>query len=105
MRPDDVEFLTRRGALTLPDTELRDQLLRCFVLYVYPYMPIVDLEDILGAIDGKEGAPKISLTLFQAIMFAGTAFVDLSLLLGAGYEDRRSARGDYFQKIKVIYSS
>ena len=66
-------------------------------------MPIVDLEDILGAIDGKKEAPKISLTLFQAIMFAGTAFVDLQLLLNAGYSDRRSARGDYFQKVKVLY--
>ncbi|KAI1621534.1 fungal-specific transcription factor domain-containing protein, partial [Exophiala viscosa] len=103
IRSDDIEFLSRRGALSLPDTELRNQLLRCFILYVYPYMPIVDLEDILGAIDGKEGAPKISLTLFQAIMFAGTAFVDLELLLKSGYSDRRSARGDYFQKVKLLY--
>ncbi|KAK4936375.1 hypothetical protein LTR10_022749 [Elasticomyces elasticus] len=66
-------------------------------------MPVVDLEDILGAIDGKQEAPKISLTLFQAIMFAGTAFVDLQLLLNAGYNDRRSARGDYFQKVKLLY--
>ena len=101
MKSDDIELLARRGALTLPHVELRDQLLRCFVLYVYPYMPIVDLEDLFNALDGKDEAPKLSLTLFQAIMFAGTAFVDLQLLLDEGHENRRAARGEYYRKLKV----
>ncbi|EXJ79243.1 hypothetical protein A1O3_08744 [Capronia epimyces CBS 606.96] len=103
IRPDDVEFLNRRGALTLPQPELQDQLLRCFVLFVYPSMPTVDLEDFLGAIDGRDGAPKISLVVFQAVMFAGTAYVDLDLLRQAGYQNRRAARSDFYQKVKLLY--
>lgn len=64
-------------------------------------MPIVDLEDLFNAVDGKSDAPQMSLTLFQAIMFAGTAFVDLELLQDMGYESRRAARGDFYQKVKV----
>lgn len=64
-------------------------------------MPIVDLEEFVKAIDGKDGAPQISLIVFQAIMFAGAAYVELPYLQEAGYENRRAARGDFYQKIKV----
>lgn len=101
IRQDDLEFLARRGALSLPVGELRDQLIRSFVLYVYPFMPVVDLEDFIGAIDENEASPKISLIVFQAVLFSATAFVDLPLLQEAGYENRRAARADYYQKVKV----
>ncbi|EXJ96037.1 hypothetical protein A1O1_01163 [Capronia coronata CBS 617.96] len=103
IRPDDVEFLIRRGALLVPQPELRDQLLRCFVLFVYPYMPTIELADFLGAIDGHDGSSKISLVVFQAVMFAGTAYVDLDLLQQAGYSNRRAARSDFYQKVKLLY--
>jgi hypothetical protein len=64
-------------------------------------MPIVDLDDFLGAIDGRPGCPQISLVVYQAIFFSATAFVDLALLQEAGYENRRGARQEYYQKIKV----
>jgi hypothetical protein len=101
IRQDDLAYLGRRGALSLPPGELQDQLIRCFVHYVYPFMPIVDLEELMGAIDGNESASKISLIVFQAILFSGTAYVDLQLLQEAGYENRRAARADYYQKVKV----
>ncbi|OCT46665.1 Cutinase transcription factor 1 beta [Cladophialophora carrionii] len=103
IRQDDLEFLCRRGALSIPVGELRDQLLHCFVLYVYPFMPIVDLEDFMGALDGNDASPKISLIVFQAVLFSATAYVDLSLLQEAGYENRRAARADYYQKVKLLY--
>ncbi|KIX93833.1 uncharacterized protein Z520_10458 [Fonsecaea multimorphosa CBS 102226] len=103
IRQDDLEFLRRRGALSLPLGELHDQLIRSYVLYVHPFMPIVDLEDFLGALGGKYGSPKISLVVFQAILFSGTAFVELPLLQEAGYESRRAARADFYQKVKLLY--
>lgn len=101
IRMDDVELLYRRGALKLPSPELRDQLTRSYVLYAYTYIPCVDLDEFVEAIEGKDGAPKISLLLFQAVMFAAAAFVDLPLLQEAGYPSRRAARADMYQKIKV----
>ncbi|OAL33587.1 hypothetical protein AYO20_07094 [Fonsecaea nubica] len=103
IRQDDLDFLRRRGALSLPLGELHDQLIRAFVLYVHPFMPIVDLEDFLGALDGKDGSPKISLVVFQAILFSGAAFIELPLLQEAGYESRRIARADFYQKVKLLY--
>ncbi|KAL2427297.1 Cutinase transcription factor 1 beta [Exophiala dermatitidis] len=103
VQPEDIELLHRRGALNIPPTELRDQLLRNYVLFVYPFMPTIDLHDFFGALDGHEGCSKISLMVFQAVMFAGTAYVDPDLLQQAGYESRRAARSDMYQKVKLLY--
>jgi hypothetical protein len=68
-------------------------------------MPIVDLEELFNALDGRDDTLHISLILFQAIMFAGTASVDIQFLLNAGYENRRAARAEYYTKIKVSHST
>ncbi|KAK5154986.1 hypothetical protein LTR04_005881 [Oleoguttula sp. CCFEE 6159] len=45
----------------------------------------------------------VSLLLFQCVMFAGTAFVDLRHLKNAGYASRREARKQFFQKTRLLY--
>jgi hypothetical protein len=65
-------------------------------------MPLIEVHDVLHIIDegtGKSG--RISLLLFQAIMFAGTAFVEMEYLRMAGYTTRKSARKAFFQKARV----
>ncbi|KAK5045735.1 hypothetical protein LTR84_008827 [Exophiala bonariae] len=99
---DDLQYLGQKGALSIPETELRDQLLRSFILYSYPFLPVVCLEDLLQALEG-DGQYQISLMLFQAVMFAGSAFVDELYLHQAGFDDRRSARASFYHKIKERY--
>ena len=84
----------------MPDDGLRDQLLLSVIIYIYPFLPVLDIQEFLEGVEGKDGA-KVSLILFQAVMFAGTAFVDLQYLLDAGFENRIAARAHFFQKIKV----
>lgn len=98
--PEELHYLRGRGALSIPDPVLRDQLLLAFVLYVYPFLPIVNLQEVISAIEETPGY-NVSLILFQAIMFAGTAFVDLQLILDAGFENRLAARAYFFRRIKV----
>lgn len=100
---EEVAYLKIRGALSVPLPDLRDQLLLAFLLYVHPFLPVVDFQDVCDAVEGQPGC-QISLLLFQAIMFAGTAFVDLQLLLDAGFENRLAARAYFFRKIKVSCS-
>lgn len=97
---EEVAYLKSRGALSVPLPDLRDQLLLAFLLYVHPFLPVVDFQDVCDAVEGQPGC-QMSLLLFQAIMFAGTAFVDLQLLLDAGFENRLAARAYFFRKIKV----
>ncbi|KAJ9613366.1 hypothetical protein H2200_003308 [Cladophialophora chaetospira] len=98
----ELQYLRLRGALSIPEAGLRDQLLLAFILYVEPALPVVDLQEVIDAIEGLPGR-DISLILFQAIMFSATAFVDLQLLLDAGFQDRLAARTYYFRKVKLLY--
>jgi hypothetical protein len=100
--PDEVSYLEKKGALTIPSHPLRNELLRAYVEFVHPYMPLLDLQEFVVALDNAEGnLGKISLILFQSVMFAGCAFVDMRHLRAAGYVTRKEARKDFFQKTRV----
>jgi hypothetical protein len=100
--PEDVNYLHMKGALTLPGTTLQNALLRAYVEYVHPYMPLMELHDFLGAINSADGlCGQVSLFLYHAVMFAGTAYVDIKHLKDSGYPSRKAARKVYFQKTRV----
>lgn len=103
MGAEDVAFLRLKGALTIPPIRLRNQLLGSYVQFVHPYLPVLDLDDFLRPICCDDGSEQLSLMLFQAVMFAGAAFVDSNVLSEAGYGDRRCARRMLFQRVKVSY--
>ncbi|KAH7130774.1 cutinase transcription factor 1 alpha [Dendryphion nanum] len=100
--PDEISYLEKKGALTLPQGTLRSEMLRAYVEFVHPYMPLLDLYDFLTIIDRPDGSlGRVSLILFQAVMFAGSAFVDMRHLRAAGYVTRKEARKDFFTKTRV----
>lgn len=98
---DELELLTKCGALSLPETSLQDQLFLAFLLYVYPSLPILDVQDFIDAVEQRRPGCRVSLILFQAIMFSGTAFVPIEALREAGFESRIAARAYFLRKIKV----
>lgn len=100
---DEVKYLESKGALSIPDTKLRDKLLKAYVEFVHPYMPLLDLHSFVGVIDGNNRMEQISLLLFQSVMFAAVASVDLRHLKRAGYVTRRDARRDFFNKTRLLY--
>jgi len=102
--PDEIAYLEKKGALTVPKGNLRGEMLRAYVEFVHPYMPLLDLHDFLSMVDKRDGSKgKVSLILFQAVMFAGSAFVDMEHLRTAGYATRKDARKDFFQKTRILY--
>ncbi|KAB2569611.1 C6 transcription factor [Lasiodiplodia theobromae] len=102
--PDEIAYLQKKGALTIPTLELKTELLRAYVEFVHPYMPLLDLHEFLRIIDCQDGSQgKMSLILFQAVMFAGSAFADFKYLRKAGYSNRKEARKDFFQKTRLLY--
>lgn len=101
---DDVQYLEKKGALTVPAVPLRNELLAAYIEFVHPYMPLIDLNDFIMIIESGSGVlGRISLIVYQAVMFAGSAFVDLKHLHNAGYLTRKEARKDFFQKTRVGY--
>lgn len=100
----DIDYLFAKGALSLPEPLVRNALLRSYLEYVHPYMPLIEAYEALQIIaDGTGASGRMSLLLFQAIMFAGTAFVDMDMLRRAGYSNRKAARKAFFQKARVCH--
>lgn len=102
VRESDVKYLGESGALTVPEDSLRNELLESFIDYVHGYAPVLDLQTFLETIDQTDIEQEgLSLLVFQAVMFAGTAYVDITHLLSAGFVSRRDARRVFFEKAKV----
>ncbi|CAG8903159.1 unnamed protein product [Penicillium egyptiacum] len=102
--PEDLEFLRFRGALSLPESGLRDELLRCYIQWVHSFMPVLNLQEFLRCVAENDPEGNVSILLFQAVMFVGTAFVDLKHLQEAGYSTRKSARNAFFTRLRLLYS-
>ncbi|KAL4784272.1 fungal-specific transcription factor domain-containing protein [Aspergillus varians] len=103
LQKEDIDYLAMKGALTVPDVTLRNELLKAYIHYVHTYMPLLDLEDFLQTIAQNDGIRRMSLLLFQAVMFAGTAFIDLKHLQASGYTSRKAARKAFFQRARLLY--
>ncbi|KAF4636014.1 hypothetical protein G7Y89_g2062 [Cudoniella acicularis] len=109
MKEDDLQHLWHQGALRIPDTSLKNALLQSYIEYVHPSLPLINLHELLAMVCARKTNEyvsedrRISLLLFQAILFAGSAFVDLLSLQMAGYSTRREARLSFYQKVKLLY--
>jgi hypothetical protein len=98
----DIDHLFSKGALSIPSIPARNALFRSYVEFVHPYMPVIEIHELMEIVEEGTGASgQLSLLLFQTIMFAGTAFVDMKYLRSAGYSNRTLARKAFFQKARV----
>jgi len=100
---DDITVLRLKGALTIPPCELRDELLRAYVRYIDPFLPMLQLEDFLAAVEENSSTNQVSLLLLHAVMFAAAPFVDDQYFSKTGYESGKTARKDLFTKVKTLY--
>ncbi|KAL2205949.1 hypothetical protein CC79DRAFT_1397931 [Sarocladium strictum] len=101
----DISYLQAKGALSVPPPECRESLIWCFFEYVYPFMPVVDLDEIVHAMQDPY-APNggISLLLLQVILFAGTAFVPLHHIHAMGIATRQECRELFFRRVLLLYN-
>jgi hypothetical protein len=103
---DEVRFLDAKGALTLPNPSFQNALLKAYVEFVHPYMPILELNDFLDTIYSADGVfGQVSLLLYQSVMFVASTYVDDKYLKQAGYPNRRTARKTFFHRVRVSSSS
>jgi hypothetical protein len=101
---EDLKILQEKGAFSVPHKNLLDELLLHHILYVHPFLPLLNLEEFHETIKEGGNSNKISLLLLQAVLFSAVPFVDLHLLEAEGYDDRESARRKCFEKVRVSWS-
>ncbi|KAF5017654.1 hypothetical protein F66182_10404 [Fusarium sp. NRRL 66182] len=103
LTPIDIEYLASKGALKIPDEKLQCELFRLYYQFVHPFMPILDLSTFLLSVTRRDASSRVSLLLFQAVMFAGVAYLDTENCVVRGYESRRSMRKDFFERVRLLY--
>lgn len=103
LKPVDIEYISKKGALAIPDDELQAELIRKYVECVYAFMPTLDLRAFLSPIVRRDAGAAVSLLVFQAVMFAGSAFIDIDYITSRGYPDRRSMRKEFFERTRLLY--
>lgn len=102
---EDCNVLHKEGAFDIPDARVRDELLRSYIQFVHPALPILNLGGFLMVIDKSyTGGTGISFLLFQAVMFAATAFETVESLALEGFKNRREARKTRFDRLRMLYS-
>ncbi|KAI3401044.1 hypothetical protein diail_753 [Diaporthe ilicicola] len=101
---DEIAYLQCKGALNIPDRPLQNALLQAYVEYVHPYMPLLELFEFLNLINAGDGrGGQVSLLLYHAVLFAGSAFVKKKVLNEHGYPNRKAARKMFFQRARLLY--
>lgn len=101
MKPEQIEFLDSQSALSVTTGELRDQLLQAYVRWVHPQLPVIDAPEVCRAMLADREIDFPNPLLYQAIMFAGSAFVDFQYIEAAGYRSRLELRRSLFLRAKV----
>ncbi|KAJ4176773.1 hypothetical protein FALCPG4_011458 [Fusarium falciforme] len=98
----DLDYLADKDALTIPDRDLRDELLQTYAEIAHPFMPALDLHEFLACV--LEPRPNsISLLLFQAVMFVSVVFIDDECLRARGLSSKKTARKVFFARVRLLY--
>ncbi|KAL2840639.1 fungal-specific transcription factor domain-containing protein [Aspergillus pseudodeflectus] len=87
----DVKYLESEGCFKIPHRSHLDNFVREYFLHVHPCMPVVDEADMWLSYEQEARRPKISLLLFQAMLFAASRFVPLPSLQASGFDGSHEA--------------
>ncbi|KAH7153021.1 fungal-specific transcription factor [Dactylonectria macrodidyma] len=105
--PQDVNFLELQGCLRVPTRTMLDEFLQQYFLHVHPLLPLINEGDFwdLYCHSTNSGMPteRMSLLLFQAILFASCNFVSRTTIKALGYPSIRAARAAFYRRAKLLY--
>lgn len=105
--PQDVNFLELQGCLRVPVRNLLDEFLQQYFLHVHPLLPLLNEGDFwdLYCHSSNNGMPteRMSLLVFQAVLFASCNFVSKQTIKALGYPSIRVARASLYRRAKLLY--
>ncbi|KAJ5099025.1 hypothetical protein N7532_006026 [Penicillium argentinense] len=107
----DVDYLIRKGAFDVLEPHVAREFFKAYIRHVHPHVPFLNIDLFNALINGQRAASrfgghreeKVSLLLFQAVMFSGAFFVDMHYLYAAGFLSRRNAMETLFGRARVLY--
>ncbi|OCK78340.1 hypothetical protein K432DRAFT_269057, partial [Lepidopterella palustris CBS 459.81] len=107
MCPDDVRTLEKHGCLHVPTKPALDRFVREYFLHIHPNLPMLDEGQFWSLYKHCAGlcgtSSRISLFLFQAMLFASCSYVPLKLLQQCGFGSIRGARKTLYRRAKMLF--
>ncbi|KAH8662431.1 hypothetical protein BX600DRAFT_542086 [Xylariales sp. PMI_506] len=104
---EDILLLRSKGCLNLPPKAALDDLIRHYFLYVHPTLPVINEGGFWSMYSRRQlcttRVTLLSLFTLQAMLFACSAFVPLSLAQRLGHPDVKSLQTCFYQKAKLLY--
>ncbi|KAL5339939.1 hypothetical protein BJX70DRAFT_387586 [Aspergillus crustosus] len=100
---EDLAFLSAKGCLSVPEESVLDEFVRQYFLHVHPSSPVVDEAEFWRAYRNPNSGNKISLFVFQAVMFAGSPYISMETIRKCGWSDKRNARNVLYKRVKTLY--
>ncbi|PON24374.1 cutinase transcription factor 1 beta [Trichoderma gamsii] len=105
---DDIQYLRRKGALSLPPKRVMDEFVSNYFQLFHPFFPIIDKSSFLEGYYKNDRNAALqpygtSLLLLQAIIFTASATVPASTLRAAGFTSRKEARNQLHKRARYLY--
>ncbi|KAL7947521.1 fungal-specific transcription factor domain-containing protein [Trichoderma barbatum] len=105
---DDMQYLKRKGALSLPPKGVMDEFVSNYFQLFHPFFPILDKSSFLASYyrsdrDAASHSYGPSLLLLQAIIFTASATVPMNVVRDAGFATRKEARIALHKRARYLY--
>ncbi|KAL4964936.1 Zn(II)2Cys6 transcription factor [Aspergillus stella-maris] len=100
---EDIAFLASKGCLSIPEKSVLDEFVRQYFLQVHPSSPVIDEAEFWRVYRNPGTGKKISLFVFQAILFAGSPYISTETIRKCGWTDKRNARNTLYKRVKALY--
>ncbi|EPE06210.1 fungal transcriptional regulatory protein [Ophiostoma piceae UAMH 11346] len=110
--PQDVNYLELQGCLRVPTRSVLDEFVQQFFLHVHPLLPLFNEGDFwelycqqATGIGGSGDVPcgRLSLLVFQAMLFATCNFVSRNSIRALGFPSIRLARAALYRRAKLLF--
>ncbi|KAM0335495.1 hypothetical protein ACHAQA_000543 [Verticillium albo-atrum] len=105
--PQDVNFLELQGCLRIPTRSVLDEFVQQYFLHVHPLLPMLnegDFWDMYCNNNSMGSQPdRMSLLVFQAMLFATANFVSRQSIKALGFTTIRAARASFYRRAKLLY--
>ncbi|OQE12784.1 hypothetical protein PENFLA_c063G08786 [Penicillium flavigenum] len=101
---EDVAFLASKGCLSLPASNAIDEFAQQYFKRIHPLVPVLDEAKFWRIYRSNQATgSKISLFVLQSLIFASCPFVSLETLRQCGFNDRRHARKQLYDRAKLLF--
>ncbi|KAI0452340.1 hypothetical protein F5B21DRAFT_483766 [Xylaria acuta] len=102
----DVNFLESQGCLRIPTRAILDEFMQQYFLHVHPLLPFLNEGDFWNLYchhgSGIAGE-RMSLLVFQAMLFSCCNFVSKNNIKALGFPNIRSARATLYRRTKLLF--